>query len=145
METTGSRYEQQSVQAYARALRPQLPPHVFEKTPRRLIWLPVHLLVISAAAVVVLQGAPFWIALLCAIVAGHSWGCLGFLAHETLHHAVTRRASAPGGHDAVAPDAGTRGRLRGGRALRRGGGGGRSGRGAGAGATGRRHGLRHDL
>jgi fatty acid desaturase len=26
--------------------------------------------------------------LLCGVAIGHSWGCLGFLAHEVLHHAV---------------------------------------------------------
>jgi fatty acid desaturase len=91
MEMIGSRHERQSVQTYARALRAELPPEVFEKSPARLFWLPVHLLIIAAAAATVLSAPPVWLALLCAIVAGHSWGCLGFLAHETLHHAVTRR------------------------------------------------------
>jgi fatty acid desaturase len=91
MYGSGSRYERQSVQCYAREVRAELPPEVFEKVPARLLWLPVHLTVIAAAAAVVLRGAPWWAALLCAVVAGHSWGCLGFLAHETLHHAVTPR------------------------------------------------------
>src|SRR5512143_3992145 len=91
METIGSRYERHSGQTYARALRAELPPEIFEKSSARLFWLPVHLLIIAAAAATVLGGPPVWVALLCAIAAGHSWGCLGFLAHETLHHAVTRR------------------------------------------------------
>jgi fatty acid desaturase len=91
MDAIGSRHERQSVQRYAREVRAHLPADVFQPAPARLLWLPVHLAVIVAAAVVVVQGAPWWVALGCAIVAGHSWGCLGFLAHETLHHAVTRR------------------------------------------------------
>jgi fatty acid desaturase len=91
MEPVRSRYERDSVQRYAREVRPYLPAEVFRPVPSRLVWLPVHLAVIvAAAAVVVLAGPPWWGALACAIVAGHSWGCLGFLAHETMHHAVTR-------------------------------------------------------
>jgi fatty acid desaturase len=44
-----------------------------------------------ALATYVVRGAPLWyLAVLCALVAGHSWGCLGFLAHEALHHAVVK-------------------------------------------------------
>lgn len=90
METGGSRYEQQSVQRYARELRPHLPAAVFRAAPGRLLWLPVHLAVIAACALAVVRGAPWWVALPCALVAGHSWGCLGFLAHEAMHHAVVK-------------------------------------------------------
>ena len=91
MEPSRSRYERESVQRYAREVRPHLPGNLFRPTPSRLLWLPVHLAVIVAAGAVVVLGAPPWYgALACAVVAGHSWGCLGFLAHETLHHAVTR-------------------------------------------------------
>src|SRR5437868_10757284 len=91
MEPGRSRYERDSVQRYAREVRPYLAPEVFRPVPSRLVWLPVHLAVIvAAAAVVVLVGPPWWGALACAVAAGHSWGCLGFLAHETMHHAVTR-------------------------------------------------------
>jgi fatty acid desaturase len=91
METMGSRYEQQSVQQYAREVRAHLPAAVFQRTPGRLLWLPVHLGIIVALATVVVRAAPPWyVAVLCAVVAGHSWGCLGFLAHETLHHAVVK-------------------------------------------------------
>jgi fatty acid desaturase len=91
MQPAGSRYERDSVQHYAREVRPHLPGEIFRPAPRRLVWLPVHLAVVAcAAAVVVLASPPWYVALACAIAAGHSWGCLGFLAHETLHHAVVR-------------------------------------------------------
>ncbi len=85
-----SRYESQSVQRHAREVRPHLPATVFRPVPRRLWWLPVHLAVVVGAAAAAIAGAPWYLALAAAIVAGHSWGCLGFLAHETMHHAVTR-------------------------------------------------------
>jgi fatty acid desaturase len=89
-EPSRSRYERDSVQRYARQLRPHLPPEVFQAVPGRLLWLPVHLAVIAGAAAAVVMGAPWYVALACALVAGHGWGCLGFLAHEALHHAVVR-------------------------------------------------------
>ena len=95
METTGSRYEQQSVQHYARAVRPQLPAAAFQRTPGRVWWLPLHLGIIVVLATYVVRGAPPWyLAVLCALLAGHSWGCLGFLAHEALHHALVRSRTA---------------------------------------------------
>jgi fatty acid desaturase len=92
MERSGSsRYERHSVQHYAREVRAHLPAAVFQPSPARLAWLPVHLAVIGGlAAYVVLATPPWYVALACALVAGHSWGCLGFLAHEAMHHALTR-------------------------------------------------------
>jgi fatty acid desaturase len=91
MEDVRSSYERESVQRYAREIRPHLPSEVFRPVPGRLVWLPVHLAIITGAgAAVVLASPPWYVALVCALVAGHSWGCLGFLAHETLHHAVVR-------------------------------------------------------
>lgn len=92
MESTASRFEQQPVQRYAREVRPYLPARVFQPTPGRLAWLPVHLTIIGAVGLYVVRGAPPWyVAMLCAVVAGHSWGCLGFLAHEAMHHALVKR------------------------------------------------------
>ena len=86
-----SRYEQFAVQHYAREVRPHLSPAVFQPAQSRLLWLPVHVAVIGGLAAFVVLGAPAWpIALACAVVAGHSWGCLGFLAHEAMHHALTK-------------------------------------------------------
>jgi fatty acid desaturase len=91
MESVRSRYERESLQRYARDIRPHLPFEVFRPVPGRLVWLPVHLAIITGAgAAVVLASPPWYVALGCALVAGHSWGCLGFLAHEALHHAVVR-------------------------------------------------------
>jgi fatty acid desaturase len=39
---------------------------------------------------VVAAAPPWYLALGAALIAGHSWACLSFLAHETLHHAVVR-------------------------------------------------------
>jgi len=80
-----------SMNEYAREVRPHLPAAVFQREPGRLLWLPFHLAVIATlSAFVIRTGPPCYIALACGIVIGHSWGCLGFLAHESLHHAVVK-------------------------------------------------------
>jgi fatty acid desaturase len=89
--SASSRYERHSVQHYAREVRPHLAPAVFRPASGRLLGLPVHLAVLGGLAAYVVMGDPSWpVALACAIVAGHSWGCLGFLAHEALHHALAK-------------------------------------------------------
>ena len=91
MSAIASRFEQHSVQHYAREVRGLLPPEVLQPVPAQLWWLPVHLAIIGGLAAVVVLAQPAWyVALACALIAGHSWACLGFLAHEVLHHAVVR-------------------------------------------------------
>jgi fatty acid desaturase len=89
---TASRFEQYTAQQYARAVRPHLPAEIFQPAPARLAWLPLHLAIIVGLGAVVVAAQPAWyVALACALLAGHSWACLGFLAHEVLHHAVVRQ------------------------------------------------------
>lgn len=84
-----------SMKEYAREVRQHLPPAVFQREPIRLLWLPLHGAIIVAMAFFVIRAAaPWYVALLCGIAIGHSWGCLGFLAHETLHHAVVKSRMA---------------------------------------------------
>jgi fatty acid desaturase len=91
MTTPASRLEQFSVQHYAREVRPHLPASIFKPVPARLLWLPIHLAIILALAAFLVAAVPPWyLALGCALIAGHSWACLSFLAHETLHHAVVK-------------------------------------------------------
>ena len=91
IESSASRFEEYTVQQYARAVRPHLPAEIFRPEPARLIWLPVHLAVIVGLAAFLIAWQPAWyVALVCALISGHSWACLAFLAHETLHHAVVR-------------------------------------------------------
>jgi fatty acid desaturase len=88
---TASRLEAFAVQHYARAVRQHLPADAFQPVPQRLLWLPVHLAIIGAIGAAIVAAAPPWyVALAGALISGHSWACLSFLAHETLHHAVTR-------------------------------------------------------
>jgi fatty acid desaturase len=86
-----SRLEQFSRQHYAREVRQYLPATVFRTVPQRLAWLPLHLTIIVGLACWIVAASPAWyIRLGCGVLAGHSWACLAFLAHETLHHAVVK-------------------------------------------------------
>jgi fatty acid desaturase len=86
-----SRWEQFSVQHYAREARQHLPESIFQPVPARLLWLPLHLgIILGLAAYIVGSAPPWYLAFAAALVAGHSWACLSFLAHETLHHSVVR-------------------------------------------------------
>ena len=86
-----SRFEQYTVQQYARAVRPHLPAEIFRPQPWRMAWLPVHLAIIAGLATYVVAWQPVWyVALACALVIGHSFACLAFLTHEVMHHAVVR-------------------------------------------------------
>lgn len=88
---TRSQFERSSVQEYAREVRRHLPADVFRPVPVRAAWLPLHLTMIAGLNAYVVAAAPPWYVSVClAVLAGHSWVCLAFLAHETLHHAVVR-------------------------------------------------------
>jgi hypothetical protein len=67
IESTASRFEEYTVQQYARAVRPHLPAEIFRREPARLIWLPVHLAIIVGVAAFLVAWQPAWyVALVCA-------------------------------------------------------------------------------
>ena len=68
------------------------PPRCSDRCRSGLLWLPVHLAIIVAiAAWYSWRRSPRGTSP-CRrrLIAGHSWACLAFLAHETLHHAVIK-------------------------------------------------------
>lgn len=88
--STRSKFEAHSLRHYAQEVRGHLPAEIFQPAPGRLLWIPAHLLIIGALAAYVVEARPaWWIGLLCGVVAGHSWGCLAFVAHEALHQTLT--------------------------------------------------------
>jgi fatty acid desaturase len=76
---------------YAKVLREELGAVVYRPAAVRMLWLPVHLSVIGMS-IAALLGAEIGLAwrLLLAVVIGHSYACLAFLAHEILHGSVIR-------------------------------------------------------
>lgn|SRR5690606_17662932 len=73
-------------------VRARLPRQLFLPATSRLLWVPVHLLVIALAAILVLRvlsGAGSLLLLpLLSLVIGFSFSGLAFVAHETLHGAL---------------------------------------------------------
>jgi fatty acid desaturase len=78
----------------ARAVRLGLTDDIFTPATSRLLWLPVHLLIIAAGiafSVSFLEQGGSALALLpVSLVLGMSFAGLAFVAHETLHGALTR-------------------------------------------------------
>jgi len=77
--------------SYAGAIKSALPKSAFEPARSRLLWLPVHALVIASATFALARHAIPWLFVpLVSLVVGFSFAGLAFLAHETLHGAVVR-------------------------------------------------------
>lgn len=76
---------------YLAKLNGLLPKKYFRRAPERLWWLLPHLGLITAGfyAITALN-LNIWANLAISLVIGHSFACLGFLAHEVLHGTVVR-------------------------------------------------------
>jgi fatty acid desaturase len=76
---------------YASELRPLLSRSAFSPARSRLLWLPVHLLVIAGATTAIALGWLWWpFALGLSLVIGASFAGLTFVGHEALHGALVR-------------------------------------------------------
>ncbi|HEY0107240.1 MAG TPA: fatty acid desaturase [Rhizomicrobium sp.] len=75
---------------YIAVLRPYLPREAFEPDPRHLVRIAAHLAVIFAGFVVLRETNSLWIAVVTAIVIGHSEACYVFLGHDLTHNAVVK-------------------------------------------------------
>jgi fatty acid desaturase len=83
--------ELRTISSYASELRPLLAKDAFKPARARLIWLPVHLLSITAASCAIGFGWVTWpVALLLSLVIGASFAGLTFVSHEALHGALVR-------------------------------------------------------
>lgn len=83
--------ELRTVAAYARELRPTLPPSTFAPATSRVLWLPVNATLIAACAWALAAGhvpAPLWPVV--SLIIGVLLAGITFLGHETLHGGVVR-------------------------------------------------------
>ncbi|MBX3095264.1 MAG: fatty acid desaturase [Fimbriimonadaceae bacterium] len=73
-----------AIPRYRQVLRQALPDRLFRPDNLHLLWAIPHILVIAAgiASLTLYFG---WWAPLVSLVIGHSFGCLGFMAHEVAH------------------------------------------------------------
>lgn len=73
---------------YIRHLKPFLPERAFAPSPRKLVLLIVHLLVILAGYFAIRFSSHWVLWLACSFVIGHSLACIAFLAHELSHNTI---------------------------------------------------------
>lgn len=83
-------YQLRSASEYIAVLRPLLPREAFWPHPRHLFRIAAHLAIIAAGYLVLRQANALWIALLTALVLGHSQACLVFLGHDLSHSAIVK-------------------------------------------------------
>lgn len=74
-----------SIPNYRQQLKKALPAHYFEGNLAALWWFPFHIAVIAAGWWVLANHFSFWTAPFVTIIIGHSFGCMGFLAHDVAH------------------------------------------------------------
>lgn len=83
--------ELRSIASYASAVRPHLPDAAFEPARSRLLWLPVHVSVITALAwAIAAEQIPAALWPVASIVIGVCMSAIAFLGHEVLHGAIVR-------------------------------------------------------
>ena len=70
---------------YRQILRNEIPERYLKPDNFHLLWLIPHLAVIGAAFWVMAVYFRWWLAPFLGLIVGHSFGCLGFIAHETCH------------------------------------------------------------
>jgi len=77
--------EAPSVPRYRQVLRAEVPEHLLKPDNLHLLWFIPHSAIIGAGLWALTQHFTWWTAILATLLIGHSFGCLGFLAHEICH------------------------------------------------------------
>lgn len=75
---------------YRQILKQELPEPIFRPSLKNLLWFPVHAAIIGTGLWLLTTQFSWWIAPVVALVIGHSFACLGFVAHDTLHGASVK-------------------------------------------------------
>lgn len=67
----------------------RLPSSYSRRATSRLLWLPIHLLLIAVAWAYITGDDHAWpLKLVCSLVIGHSFACLMFVGHELMHGSI---------------------------------------------------------
>lgn len=74
-----------SIPNYRNQVKKAIPAEYLKPDYSNLLWLPVHAAIIGSCYFVLTAHFAYWSAPLLALVVGHSFACLGFLAHDILH------------------------------------------------------------
>jgi len=79
-----------SASDYIAVVRPLLPREAFEPEPRHVVRIFAHLVIILLGYVVLRETSLWWVAVLTALIVGHSQACLVFLAHDLSHNSILK-------------------------------------------------------
>ena len=73
------------VPRYRKILRENVAPELLVPDNYHLLWIPFHLAIIGVGLFLLTTQFSYWTAPFLSLVIVHSFGCLGFVAHETCH------------------------------------------------------------
>jgi fatty acid desaturase len=74
-----------SIPRYRQELKKTLPPHILRPDNLHLLWFLPHIALIAGSLWLLATSFNWWMAPFLSLVIGHSFACLGFLAHEICH------------------------------------------------------------
>lgn len=74
-----------SIPRYRQIVRSNVDPKLLKADNLHLLWMPVHLTVIGVCLWLLTVHFSYWTAPFLALIVGHSFACLGFVAHEVCH------------------------------------------------------------
>lgn len=77
--------EAEPIPRYRQILRQELPAHYLKADNSHLLWMVLHVGIIGASLWLMTSFFSWWLAPILGLVIGHSFACLGFVAHETCH------------------------------------------------------------
>ena len=75
----------EAIPRYRQILRHELPAHYLKADNSHLLWLIAHVALIAVCIWALANHFTWWLAPLLTLAIGHSFACLGFVAHETCH------------------------------------------------------------
>lgn len=76
---------------YRRQLRDALPEYIFKPDLSNLLWFLVYFAVIAVSLYFLTAHFSWWTAPIFAIAIGHTFACMGFLAHDICHGGTVKR------------------------------------------------------
>jgi fatty acid desaturase len=74
-----------AIPRYRQILKSEVPEKYLRPDNLHLLWFLPHAAIISASYWLMATHFSWWIAPFLSVLVGHSFGCLGFIAHETCH------------------------------------------------------------
>lgn len=82
--------EPSSIPNYRNLVKKELPAEYLKPDRLNLIWYPIHAAIIGTSLWLLTTHFSWWLAPILSLVIGHSFACMGFVAHDVCHGASVR-------------------------------------------------------